>query len=888
MHNLILKNDIKKVYEDKVFTNCKSIHDVCKAIEKHRKQFGIEFENLLGHKPTGKMAKLIESHSDSYAGSLFEIFVVGLLILRGKYEKKLLISDVRCADIVGADAGIDVYGKTVDETLISHNRLNVNVQIKYSSKKTHMYSYRDLATFVAAAKKDNDDTAKYFSNMVFVTSGGGINHTAKREYREKSFNGNRSELTVINYKDLELMLQKPGTFFSDFNDLIKKSADYANSLINSDKEVTNREFQEKAIENILKELADFGKATAIMPTGSGKTVCAAKLVDELMKDKVDGGIVAIQAPTIALTSQCSNYNRQFFGNTYDYIRICSDPDRDLNSVNEKITLSPDEIKIQIISAILRKRKLMCIVTYKSYKKLYECVKDLGLTVDVGIFDEAHNIVHGGGIEGSDYNWKTKLWINENKLCDNEIYFTATPSIDESIVDDEGKIYPSVNFPEKRKNAATMNNIFQFGKFTVVSTELVENLGYILPTKLCFIDTRSKIPHIDSKIIQHIITEVCDEMDSQNPAKTVIRPTVDEIFTTLYIMDFLYKETKKYNKNNKVKIVYPAAGTLVAHALNKILSATLKKIDVKTGIFSEYIYVDSMSSDLNQMEIYSNEGTRENIISRMEENNHCIVTHYDMLSEGINIPSITAIILGRHMGATKAIQTNGRAIRPCERDLKLINKAHSEGDIYRYSPQNKIYRESVMHKPYAYFFVQVSGSDAEIINRIDSYFKIYNGTLEFVTGSVSYRAPAGAIDETKSDMTNIEHIKKAIAGNISEIPDYVFEQKEYSTYFCDNTVSPLVTTVEIDIDDQIEDEEEVISNTKINFSDIKNQIIKDYSAEILMNNDGVEVDPEKYGILNVCDIVELLNEFSGLKIFISMFTKNEKNMLKLVLKGDGGK
>lgn len=859
--NLILTNHVCEIYDSTMFENINSLKELYDGIECYRKTFEDDVRQSLGI--TGKLPRdlqrCLNDHSNVIAGSIFEIFIIGLCILRGKTDSNLLIDNIVSVDTVEKDYGIDIYAKTTDKKLLNAGRENINIQVKYTSKDNKTFSMTELSTFATSSHKDVENSAKHFSNTIFITNGAGINHHAAKNFTENSYNGISGKMRVISKQHLNKMFHKSGSFFDEFRDLLKKSAEYIKT--NNKKRITfnKREFQDEVIDQLKLKLKSNNKATIIVPTGGGKTVLGARIIDDVFNN--GGTLAVVHAPTILLTKQYIDSLRGYFGDECDYLRICSDQDRDQNSLYETITLYDNVIKISILSSIIRNRKLIVVVTYQSYGKFYNVLEKLNISADIGIFDEAHHIVYGG-LTGNttDNNWKTFKKIDDDSLCDDMVMFTATPYFDPSIKY-KNDYCPSKLFPINLKDTASMNNIFRFGEMIVVPTSRLLNEGFILPTNIIFLDSSNKIPNIDVKFVQNIIDTVCDQIDEDKIVigDKVKKPTVEEIFSVLFTMDYLYKEVKKYNENNKVKLLYPAASTTIAHALNHILTEIFDKIDIKENIFNEEIYIDSMSSDYAQMDAYSKLNSREEILKEMEKDKHCIIIHYDMLSEGIDVPSVTGTILGRHMNETKTIQTNGRAVRLCEHDAKLVNKAHLENKQYIFSPKNKTFRENVMHKPYSYFVIQVTGDTNQIVNQVKDYFKIYKGTADYAFGDITYQS----ISKTNDDVDELENTRIVVENinhSIESLPNYIFRSEEYSTF--------------------LEGEED--ENVEKYISEYKSEIDEDVNEFDFL--DDYVIYPEDYGCVDSSGNVDLNKMFQ----MISDLSKKYPDIDSSIKQSDNGK
>lgn len=66
--------------------------------------------------------------------------------------------------------------------------------------------------------------------------------------------------------------------------------------------------------------------------------------------------------------------------------------------------------------------------------------------------------------------------------------------------------------------------------------------------------------------------------------------------------------------------------------------------------------------------------RENFIEEIKIRNNCLIFHFDILSEGIDVDGITGVALMRNMGLSKLLQTIGRAVRTYKTDPDLKKQA----------------------------------------------------------------------------------------------------------------------------------------------------------------------------------------------------------------------
>jgi len=138
------------------------------------------------------------------------------------------------------------------------------------------------------------------------------------------------------------------------------------------------------------------------------------------------------------------------------------------------------------------------------------------------------------------------------------------------------------------------------------------------------------------------------------------------------------------------------------------------------------------------------------------NQKIIILHYDVLSEGIDIPSITGIMPLRSLNKSKFLQTFGRAARLDKRDRdNFENNIYAPTDLYK------------MYKPYAYIIIPNvihSNEDdrvnlTQIITELRSYG--FNPSEDIISSSRVNGIP------TIEELTGLNDIKTKIP-NIGEL------------------------------------------------------------------------------------------------------------------------
>lgn len=811
--NPILKRGIINIVEDGVFDNITSIHQLEKTIV----DYGNSFKDILVKKGissnTKTMKEIIKSQYNHNTGTAFEIFIACLFTIRGSTYDMIYCKDYVPSDTIEQDNGIDAFATSIDPENVKSNNTLMAIQSKFSSVG-HCYNNSDLKNFGQAAFNKGIS----YDNMIFANYGTGISRRTQDMYSRDG-----KTMRVISKKDIIKLLANPGTFFDDMRELLKISYDHAIGVRNIG-EITNsvlklRSFQEEVISDAKKiiDSTDEHVKTYVMPTGSGKTLTAMNIMDYSISKTVTATFIVVCVPTILLSSQYSRDVSSHFNGDIEIMRVCSDKDRDEFSIKEDITLNPVDIMARLLSSSISKKNTVIITTYASFDKVFKAFDELKMKVDLCIMDESHHIVAGANSHYDDSNWKTRMKMERkegSELYHKMFNFTATPYFDKTILDDTGNIVKAENFPESLFASASMNNPLFFGNIMSVPLIDVLNQGFVTPVKLWALKVGNDFDMITSSLVKSVIDKHCDLMDQMNVKNdsVMIRPSPEEIMSHLYAMKYI----ADINKDGMyVKLICSTPSTAYAHVANSVVRELIPMLDeAGYDFFKENIYVDSMSSDARHMAHWSVKKNRDDIIEEIKNDSHSLVYHYDMMSEGVNIPCITGVIIARAMNETKAIQVIGRAIRPTLKDIELNNIAHDEGEADRYSPYNMENRTRDLEKPFALCIVPVFGTDQEVKNQLSHFIgKLYEGNSEYAFSGVIYTT-AGSVEDDEDKTISSEEILEYLSDNVEHLPSFTIEEKLFSTV----------------------KNEEVVDNS-FSYSSVADTILKDAAPELLTSSSG---------------------------------------------------
>lgn len=106
------------------------------------------------------------------------------------------------------------------------------------------------------------------------------------------------------------------------------------------------------------------------------------------------------------------------------------------------------------------------------------------------------------------------------------------------------------------------------------------------------------------------------------------------------------------------------------------------------------YIAAVTSKTTRMK-----DKRSNIFNKFSDSENSIMFHYDVISEGIDLPGITAILPLRELGEIKIVQAIGRALRVTVDDRRAL----AEGRI-------KVGDDTGWQKPYGWVILPFMGGD----------------------------------------------------------------------------------------------------------------------------------------------------------------------------------
>jgi len=296
------------------------------------------------------------------------------------------------------EIGVDLIAQVNDGTYWA-------IQCKWHQDQTRNVSYKELSTFFSITERQN--TYSKLSHRIVCTSAADISRRVNDAHSEK--------IGFITYADFSKLKEEN---FERFRSLIQTGQ----SKIDPFKP---KHHQAVALEKSCQYFnnPENARGKIIHPCGSGKS-----LTGYWLADRLDAKKVLIAVPSLALVKQTlATWTREAVANEIDmdWIAVCSDSDVTqsedplMKKVDLGIAVGTDP---QIISDFMVKKSSaikVVITTYQSGGVISQGLSQLGLSFDLGVFDEAHKTV------GQKDKKFAHLLYDKNINIKNRVFITAT-------------------------------------------------------------------------------------------------------------------------------------------------------------------------------------------------------------------------------------------------------------------------------------------------------------------------------------------------------------------------------------------------------------------------------------------------------------------------------
>ena len=400
--------------------------------------------------------------------------------------------------------------------------------------------------------------------------------------------------------------------------------------------MTKKDFENAVIEakekwqnEVMVEIFDnhitlIHKGVIIAATGSGKTHLQAKMIIRLAQILDGFGIVVVKSPRIQLTQQLTkdiqgiaikqniNIDSVMFhsGKGIELVEEVDQDNKDevrrAEAQAEKIGATTNLIDVKTkIEECKKANKLLIIQsTYHSFDKLCSLFLKEKITVDMILNDECQYVETFG---------------HSDCIATREYFFTATVT--------KGNVGGKQIFSGNEGNEI-INSDFGVEIYRLTPSKAIAE-GIITPASYINVQMND-ITELEAKELSH---------------KTIVKS---------------HNELKKVKKGNATNMLVTESGVAQIKALTKPNSELMQWSNENRRVLtvaSTYGTVTDNGENISRQEF------SERLIKYSKDKNiDLIVVHYDILSEGIDVPSMHGVLFLRNVSTAKFYQILGRCLR----------------------------------------------------------------------------------------------------------------------------------------------------------------------------------------------------------------------------------
>lgn len=563
-------------------------------------------------------------------GTAFEEVVVAYLKNEPTYHNKF--SHVWMLNEVPDELGILKKDTGVD--IVAQDRITGGLTAVQAKFYTGKVGKDTINSFIAEFSKN------YYEAGILVSTTDQWNKNAEQALEELSKPMTRIGLSQLEHANIDWQLFA----FDQPNDHLRQKP----------KEL--RDYQQEAIDKSLSYFKQHDRGKLIMAPGTGKTFTSLKIAEALMKDQGKSNFnVLYLVPSIQLLSQTlfnwnDDHDEQIYMNSFSVVSDAKatkkrhgDDDLSAKDIGFPATTNVNQLmdNYQKIKSNNGKQMNVIFSTYQSIDVIHKA-QEAGLPeFDLIVADEAHRTT--GANEMGDPSVFTKVHSNKNVNSKLRLYQTATPKVygvdakkkarEQSIVissmDDE-KTYGDV--------------IFHLGFGDAV------NRGYLTDYKVSVLAVSE----------QYVNKAMQETLASDNELKTDDPGKIIGVWNAMVKRNGLNGEIKGAPMKRAIAFTDTIAHSKeIAKEFNNVVNDYLgKEAD------------DSFTVDVKHVDGSLNALQKKNALdwlaNDMEDNHARVLSNVRFLTEGIDVPSLDAVIFfSPKKSQVDIVQAVGRIMRRYE-------------------------------------------------------------------------------------------------------------------------------------------------------------------------------------------------------------------------------
>ena len=579
-------------------------------------------------------------------GTFFEKLTKVFLVTDERYNKIFgnvkLWSELDLPD--NTDIGIDLVATDLQ------NNENTYVAIQCKCYNGKIYE-KDLSTFLSASSKSfelNNGEKIKFSKRLVVYVADELSSNA-----EKILQNQEPPVTLISQYEL----QNSQIDWSKFND--------ENFEITLKGKFDLKTYQKEAIKAVKDEFTKTDRAQLIMACGTGKTLTALRLVDDMIDN---GEIMLFLAPSIALINQSlQSFCEQSLKEFIPFV-VCSDTkvgnngDEDEKTYELPIAPTTNSANLaKYIDTVLKKNNRVIIFsTYQSIEVVMQTQKILGKEIKLAICDEAHRTVSLKSKDSAESDF-SKIHSNENLKVEKRLYMTATPRIfaekneksDEIVrfsMDDES-IYGKEAYRLNFDKALQMGELTDYKVIITLINQ--EEINDIVNANLQITNEKGKRIEVTSELAAKIVGTykaltkdnllVIDDEKSGDDKIIPLKNDDNDIMRSAILFNSSIA-------NSKERIA----------VFNKVVETFLLQNGISEAPYE--INLDHIDGSMNANE----KNKRISELRNKEENKIKILSNARVLTEGVDVKDLdTVVFLDTRNSMVDIVQAVGRVMRKAD-------------------------------------------------------------------------------------------------------------------------------------------------------------------------------------------------------------------------------
>jgi superfamily II DNA or RNA helicase len=424
------------------------------------------------------------------------------------------------------------------------------------------------------------------------------------------------------------------------------------------------------------------KGIIVMPTGTGKTMVQSAIIERDIQNNPNSFLVEVViAPRILLTYQLLNEGYNYNVNKgiecrYHFVHSGTAIDeRDLEFMRIQANLDGGNIPFSEIESstsigrlceVIEKAKetnvpLIIFSTYNSAEKIELALKKSDTKINIVLNDEAHYLV-----QERFHN------IINTLTSDRSYYFTATTRNTSSEV------------------GRGMNNVNAYGEIIYkLLPRVAIDMGMMVRPRIHTIKTDGVKSSEDYDRSLNLVI-----LNSFKQHKTHLNEHHPLVSTKILVSTRGAEDIKEFLASKEYEALRSNNVDVFAISSNQEIGNVVNGVNVKRQEF------------LKLLRQYGKDMNRE-----------MLVLHFDILTEGIDVPGITSIMPLRELNKSRFIQTFGRCARLDVRDRERLTSGEiNANDLDK------------MVKPYAYvilpYLTQTNADDSERMKNMVRDLRLY--------------------------------------------------------------------------------------------------------------------------------------------------------------------